>query len=103
MNQNAIVAATGHRLDRLGGHSPEVFARLQALAKASLQKLQPATVISGMALGWDQAVALAAIDLSIPLIAAVPFSTQDSKWNQDDRNTWEGIMFHTQQIIYVEG
>lgn len=104
MNQktNPIIAATGHRLDRLGGNSPEVFARLGALAKASLQKLEPATVISGMALGWDQAIALAAIELSIPLIAAVPFASQDAKWHQEDRDRWEGILFQTQQIIYVD-
>lgn len=79
-----------------------MFARLKALAKASLQKLAPTTVISGMALGWDQAVALAAIELSIPLIAAVPFAQQDAKWQQEDRDRWESILFQTQQIIYVD-
>lgn len=76
--------------------------RSQALARASIQKLEPTTVISGMALGWDQAIALAAIELSIPLIAAVPFSTQDANWNEGDKERWEGILFQTQQIIYVD-
>jgi uncharacterized phage-like protein YoqJ len=70
---------------------------LQALALASLEKLEPTTVISGMALGWDQSIALAAVKLSIPLIAAIPFASQDSKWGREDREKWEGIMFHTQR------
>jgi uncharacterized phage-like protein YoqJ len=55
-----------------------------------------------MALGWDQAIALAAIELKIPLIAAVPFATQDSKWSEGDKERWEAIMFQTQQIIYCD-
>jgi uncharacterized phage-like protein YoqJ len=100
--KNIIVAATGHRLERLGGYSHEIFARLRSLARASIKKIQPNTVISGMALGWDQAVALAAIELSIPLIAAVPFASQDGKWSEEDREKWEGILFQTQQIIYID-
>lgn len=86
----------------MGGNSPEVFTRLRALAEASLQKLEPATVISGMALGWDQAIALTAIEFSIPLIAAVPFASQDAKWHQEDRDRWEVILFQSQLTIYVD-
>lgn len=55
-----------------------------------------------MALGWDTAIALAAIELSIPLIAAVPNACQDSKWGKDDREKWEAILLKSQQIIYTD-
>jgi hypothetical protein len=60
-----------------GGYNDEVFTRLIALCKVSLQKMQATSVISGMALGFDQAHEEAAIELQIPLIAAVPFKGQD--------------------------
>ncbi|MFN6560004.1 MAG: SLOG family protein [Nostoc sp. ChiSLP01] len=97
-----MIAATGHRLDKLGGRNQEVFSRLLSLATVSIQKLEPTEIISGMALGWDTAVALAAIKLSIPLVAAVPFAQQDAKWKQEDRERWESILFQTKQIIYID-
>lgn len=96
------IAATGHRLDRLGGYSDAIFARLVALGKASLKKLEASEVISGMGLGFDQAIAAAAVELSIPLIAAVPFAKQDSKWQPEDRDRYEALLFQTQKIIFVD-
>ncbi|WP_193200689.1 SLOG family protein [Nostoc sp. MG11] len=55
-----------------------------------------------MALGFDQALAVAAIGLEIPLIAAIPFKGQDSKWQQSDRLRYEDILFQTKQIVYVD-
>lgn len=75
-----IVAGTGHRPDKLGGYTHATFDRLTALARDWLQEHRPDQVISGMALGWDQAVADAALDLHIPLIAAVPFHGFESRW-----------------------
>lgn len=43
-------------------------------------ELRPRDVISGMALGWDQACAEAAIVLGIPFYAYIPFVGQENKW-----------------------
>lgn len=64
--------------------------------------MQATEVISGMALGFDTALATAALELQIPLIAAIPFKGQDSKWQQGDRLRYEHIMFQTQKIVYVD-
>ena len=45
-----------------------------------LERARPDAVISGMALGWDQAVARATADLGIPWVAAITFEGQESKW-----------------------
>ena len=75
-----ILAATGHRPDKLGGYSHDILVRLTEFAQHQIRVLGPEKVISGMALGWDQAVALATISLEIPLIAAIPFEGQESVW-----------------------
>lgn len=75
-----IVAGTGHRPDKLGGYSIEIEDKLRVFARRHLERIGPSQVISGMALGWDQALAQAALDLSIPLVAAVPFLGFGSRW-----------------------
>lgn len=79
MKTELIVAATGHRpksLPRTGYN----LAPLIALAKSWLASRAPSVVISGMALGWDQAVAYAALDLGIPVHAYIPFIGQADAW-----------------------
>lgn len=80
-----ILAATGHRPHKLGGYDDATFARLVRLAGDALSERSPKLVISGMALGWDQAVAQAAVCLGIPFLAAVPFEGQARRWPKE---TW---------------
>lgn len=75
-----ILAATGHRPDKLDGYNPAAEFKLTTLAELMLTCLRPAGTISGMALGWDQAVAVASIRLGIPFVAAIPFVGQESLW-----------------------
>ena len=100
-----IVAATGHRPEKLADraicYEPIVLERLTHLAIAAFQKMQPAQVISGMALGWDSGVALAAIALNIPLVAAVPFKGQESAWRQGDRDRYFEILDNAIEVVYV--
>jgi uncharacterized phage-like protein YoqJ len=80
-----IVAGTGHRPDKLGGYSDDVTNALVHTACDALERLQPETVISGCALGWDQALIAAALHLGIPIMAAVPFTGFDAKWPSQSR------------------
>lgn len=54
-----ILAVTGHRPNKLGGYSKQAYRKLVKIAEVNLKKLNPDKVISGMALGWDQALAQA--------------------------------------------
>jgi uncharacterized phage-like protein YoqJ len=96
-----IVAATGHRPYKLGGYRKEMFARLEHLARSELVRMRPSAVISGMALGWDMAVARTALDLDIPLIAAVPFPGQERLWPERTREFYRGLLRRARTVEYV--
>jgi hypothetical protein len=78
-----IIAGTGHRPGRLGGHGRDTFAHLTNFARGKLVVLAPSHVISGMALGWDLALAFAAHMQHIPFTAAVPFDGHGELWSDD--------------------
>lgn len=86
------MAVTGHRPDKLGGYDPEAIARVDAYAFRVLETIRPDRLISGMALGWDQATARAALRLGIRLTAAVPFDGQDRKWPEPSRAEYHRLM-----------
>lgn len=99
MTTGPIVAATGHRPDKLGfgarGYTEPVRLKLVAFARQQLEGLAPQKVISGMALGWDQAVAEAALDLGVPLLAAVPCDDQDITWPFMSRKRYRDVLSRT--------
>ena len=87
-----ILSATGHRPHKLGGYGEGVQGRLVALARTALLELRPSMVITGMALGWDTAVAMACQRLAIPYIAAIPFNGQQTAWPPFSRDQWEELV-----------
>lgn len=88
-----IIAATGHRLGpKLGGYDGKTRLALGGLATEYLSRERPDKVISGMALGWDQAVAAACVALGIPFIAAVPFEGQEGRWPTEARERYARLL-----------
>lgn len=98
-----IICGTGHRSNKLGGYSYAVFSRLVALAEAALKRYQPEKVISGMALGWDQALAQAAVNLNIPLVAAIPFKGQENMWPEASKKKYEELLSHAGVVVVSSG
>lgn len=96
-----ILAATGHRPEKLGGHGSHTDARLRELARVFIDAAGPSSVISGMALGWDMAWAEAALELGVPLIAAVPFVEQPSRWPSESQDRYFEICSMATQIATV--
>jgi uncharacterized phage-like protein YoqJ len=96
-----IIAGTGHRPDELGGFTLLAWKRLVDVATDSLKQLRPSKVISGMAQGWDQALAQAAKDLEIPFIAAVPFKDQDAIWPATSKRRYANLLNAAESIVYV--
>jgi len=96
-----IITGIGYEPDKLEGYSDQTLLRLTALARATIVQLDATEVITGVDLGWQQAIALAAIELSLPLIAAIPIEEQDKLWNEQDRERWEIILFQARRIIHV--
>lgn len=87
-----IYAASGHRARTLGTHFPPKQLKLVEFAQTILREYQPTRVISGMALGWDQAVARAVVREGIPFDAFVPFEGQESRWGSTDRAAYKALL-----------
>lgn len=87
-----IIAATGHRPDKLGGYGVGAKMKLRRLAYEYLEPLRPTDVIVGMALGWDQAVGWAAVSLGIPVHAAVPFAGQEFAWPLESQDEYQKLL-----------
>lgn len=102
MISSIALAATGHRPDKLpGGYSDAAADRLRSFAVEQLRRLAPGRVISGMALGWDLAVAEAAIELSIPFTAAIPFVGQHWTWPTESRIRYGRILQRATDTVVV--
>lgn len=91
-----ILGVTGHRPPKLAAspecYSDKVLKALIKLAVKHLRELQPSKVITGMALGWDTKIAIAALHLEIPVTAAVPFEGQESKWPEPSRVRYHKLL-----------
>lgn len=97
-----IIAGTGHRPQKLGGFTRAVEDRLFNLAMHHLGNLAPTTVITGMALGWDTAIAEAAYCLDIPYRAYIPFVGQESRWSAPAQKLYHNILKYAAEVVEVE-
>jgi uncharacterized phage-like protein YoqJ len=95
------LAVTGHRPDKLGGYKTDVYRRLRQLAKRKIEELKPELVLTGMALGWDQAVADACVDLGVPFEACVPFNGQEKIWPDKSKLHYKELLMLAKEVIYV--
>lgn len=101
---DTVWAATGHRPIKLFRSIPYSKDNQQLLADFAvdvLRREQPGKMITGMAIGWDQAIARACIVLKIPFIAAVPFSTQASRWPQEAQDDYEVLLNFAERVEIV--
>jgi uncharacterized phage-like protein YoqJ len=82
-----VDCGTGHRPDKLAvcglvAYSDSQFQTLVATAQYALLERGSTRVISGMALGWDLALAVSALELGLLLTCAVPFEGQEKTWHK---------------------
>lgn len=97
-----IIGVTGHRPDATGGYSDVAIAAMDQFARDILLKIHVVTpdirLVSGMAQGFDQSMALAAIERGIAVVAAVPFASQDDTWPDRARKRYEHILSQCERI-----
>lgn len=97
-----IIAATGHRPNKLGGYQYEAYEKLVRLARDYIQKVQQLDgVISGMALGWDQAWCDAALREGVPVHAAVPFEGQERQWPHASQVQYRQLLSECKSVTIV--
>lgn len=79
VRRNVKLAGTGHRPDKLGGEynlRGPFTQKISAATYSVLDSLRPSEIISGMALGFDQILAICAIHRDVKVTAAIPFVGQ---------------------------
>ena len=98
-----IIAVTGHRPHRFStGYSIDTFNKLYQIAFDWLSVNTPNEVIEGGAIGVDTAFGLAALNLNIPYVVAVPFKGQENKWYLKDKSIYYGLLQKANKVIYVD-
>lgn len=97
------IAFTGHRPQKLGGFiiPNPTYNHICSEIRAALIKFEPTEVISGMALGVDQWAAEIALDLGIPLCAALPFVGQEAVWPQVSQDHWRKLFLKATRTVVV--
>jgi len=99
-----MYAVTGHRPERLGISYSERDRRV--LTRFAIQTLGTYcdlddTLITGMALGWDQACAEAARSLGMRYIAAIPFEGQESTWPEEAQRRYGRLLASADLIVTI--
>jgi uncharacterized phage-like protein YoqJ len=69
-----------------------VHHKLVVLACKFLIEHKPCRMISGMALGWDTAMAEACIRCNVPFAAAVPFEGQEKQWPESAQARYRTLL-----------
>ncbi len=101
---------TGHRPPKLGvypatasagAYSEEIRESLVLYLMEILPFYHAAKLILGMALGFDQAMAVAACRLGIPWIAAVPFNGQEKYWPEPSRIFYRELLSKALEVVIV--
>ena len=77
--------------------------KLIEIASEWIKEHKPEEIISGVALGWDTALALAAIENKIPLTCAIPFKGQESRWTKESKDIYFQILNDAEKIIHICG
>lgn len=90
-----ILSGTGHRpqklgdeFDLVGPYSSHITGELQQL----FNLLNPTQIVSGMALGFDQLLALYALEQGIPVLAAIPCDNQEKVWPKKSQERYHQIL-----------
>ena len=106
---NLTIGASGHRPKRIAAqhicYSERVMLRLTALCKRTLEILLPDEVVVGGALGFDTAMALAAMDLRgikifrPRIVLLKPFAGQEKKWPQSSQRRYREIEAAADEVI----
>ena len=98
----SIICTAGHRPDKLGGYSDRVLQKTLKVAHMTIEQLTPVSVVSGMALGWDQMLALAALECDIPFTAAVPLRGFECKWPEKSQEMYHMLLQEAEKVVYVD-
>lgn len=95
---------TGHRPHNLPGgfdvRSPENLDLARRVTDA-IERFEPDSACTGMALGADQIFAAACVQLGVPFVAFLPCRNQDTLWRGPHRLLWHGLLLRAAEVRHV--
>lgn len=101
-----IHSFTGHRPPTIWEEYPyseENRLKLLEFAIKVLRENNVEKAISGMALGFDTAIASACVILDIPFIAAVPFKNHGNNWPKESRDRQALLLSSAEKVEICKG
>lgn len=95
------VGVTGHRT--LKGKEEDVREKFKELLSPILEtyKDQGVEVNSGMALGFDQVVCRACVELGVPYVAVIPCDNQDALWKPIQKEIYALLLEGADRVVQV--
>ena len=96
-----VLAATGHRKFEDLIISKENFPEVYKSLIDHIKNINPTLILSGMAIGFDQMIIDAALELNIKFNAIIPFEGQELKWPKYQIDLYNIYLKKAQEIIYV--
>lgn len=97
-----IIAGTGHRPGKIYGYNNEDYLKLIGICSNYLREYPDIDeVISGMAQGFDQALAQAALNIGISVRAAVPCRGQEKKWTAKAQRYYQKLLSQCHKVVYI--
>lgn len=99
---------TGHRPSKLGGYrTPNPTEQwVRSAMHVILERLQAREeiiAITGMAIGADQMFCEVALDIGLPVWAAVPFEGQGSQWPDPVQRHYRDLLAQCSEVHHVSG
>jgi len=100
------IVVTGHRPGKLGGYNNNSLQNIAirdcfiSILSQTKKKHHDLSIITGMALGFDQIVAQACIETDTSFIAHVPFSGQEKRWPHNSQQDYTRILSCASDVKY---
>ena len=94
-----VYGVTGHRPKSFVNYTNDTYQNLIGFAVSVLTEEEPDKVITGMALGWDMAIASACRRMQIKYVAAVPFAGQEMKWPQASKIEYQSLIQWANDVV----
>jgi hypothetical protein len=96
-----IVTGIAHLPARLHERTSLPSTELVYLAMRTLRQYQAAHLITSLAWGWEQALAIAAGELEIPYTAALPYSGREDHWPRASRVAYNDLLARAKEVILL--
>lgn len=96
------IGFTGHRPNRLGGFNDQARQRLYKFVSNQMLRIEDEhTVYHGCALGFDMAVATAALDQGHRVVSCIPFLGFNARWPLSSVLELDTILNRSNEVIIV--